>query len=70
MTVNLKRGLFEGVVVAAICSGLFVVISWRNSPEWAFRSSDLNTVLLIACSTGLLGFLAGAFRSTPAPPEK
>ena len=70
MTVNLKRGFLEGLAVAAICSGLVGFVSWRSSPETAFTSSDLNNLLLIACVTGLLGFLAGAFRSTSVPPEK
>ena len=70
MTVNLKRGLLEGAAVAAICTGLVVVLFWRIRGDSPFTSSNFNDVGLVAFSTGLLGFLVGAFRSTPVRPKK
>ena len=70
MTVNLKRGLLEGAAVAAICTGLVVVLSWRIKGDSPFTFSSFNDVGLVAFSTGLLGFLVGAFRSTPVRPKK
>jgi len=70
MNVNLKRGLLEGAAVAAICAGVVVVLFWRIRAESPFTSSNLNDIGLVAFSTGLLGFLVGAFRSTPVRPRK
>ena len=70
MTVNLKRGLLEGAAVAAICTGLVVVLFWRIRGDSPFTSSNFYDVGLVAFSTGLLGFLVGAFRSTPVRPKK
>ena len=65
MKVNLKRGFLEGAAVAGICTGIFVVMMWRT--ESAISSfSDLG---LIACSTGLLGFMVGAFRAKSVTPR-
>ena len=61
MNVNLKRGLLEGTAVAAICTGLLVTIMWLT--EGPFTSSSFNDLGLVACATGLLGFMAGAFRA-------
>ena len=66
MNVNLKRGLLEGAAVAAICTGLVFVLFWRIRAENPFTSSSLSDIGLVAVSTGLLGFLVGAFRPTPA----
>jgi hypothetical protein len=62
MTVNLKRGFLEGAAVAAICAGLVVVLSWRLSAENPFTSLGFSSIGLVTCSSGLLGFLVGAFR--------
>ena len=70
MNVNLKRGLLEGAAVAAICTALVVVLYWRIMEGNPFTSSRFSDIGLVACSTGLLGFLVGAFRSTPIPPKK
>jgi len=70
MTVNLKRGLLEGAAVAAICAGLVAFILWRSGSKRLFSYSDFSNIGLVACSTGLLGFLAGAFRSAPEGPKK
>jgi beta-lactamase regulating signal transducer with metallopeptidase domain len=70
MNVNLKRGLLEGAAVAAICTGLVVVLFWRVRAENPFTSSNSSDVWLVAFSTGLLGFLVGAFRATPVRPKK
>ena len=70
MTVNLKRGLLEGAAVAAICTGLVVVLFWRIRGDNPFTSSSFNDVGIVAFSTGLLGFLVGAYRTTPARPKK
>ena len=69
MKMNLKRGLVEAAAVAAICTGLVVVLFWRIRAENPF-TSDFNNIELVAVSTGLLGFLVGAFRSTPVRPKK
>ena len=65
MNVNLRRGLLESAAVAAICTGLVVVLFWR-----ADSSSNVSDVGLVAVSTGLLGFLAGAFRPAPVRRKK
>jgi hypothetical protein len=70
MTVNLKRGLLEGTVVAVICTGLVVVLFWRIRSENPFTASDFNNLGLVTFSTGLLGFLIGAFRPPPFKPKK
>jgi hypothetical protein len=70
MNVDLKRGLLEGAAVAAICTGLVVVLFWRIWGDTSFTSSNFYDVGLVAFSTGLLGFLVGAFRSTPVRPKK
>jgi len=67
---NLKRGLLEGAAVAAICAGLVVALFWRIRTENPLTSSNFNDIGLVAFSTGLLGFLVGAFRSTPVRPKK
>jgi hypothetical protein len=70
MNVNLKRGMLEGAAVAAICTGLVVVLFWRIRAENPFTSSDFNDFGLVAFSTGLLGFLVGAFGPTPIRRKK
>jgi len=70
MNVNLKRGFLEGVAVAAICTGLFVVLFCRIRAANPFTSSNLSDIGLAGFSTGLLGFLVGAFRSAPGRPNK
>ena len=70
MNVNLKRGLLEGAAVAAISTGLLVVLFWRIVEGKPFTSLSFGDIGLVAFSTGLLGFLEGAFRSTAARPKK
>ena len=70
MNVNLKRGLLEGAGVAAICTGLLLVLFWQVRSENPFTSSNLGDIGLAAFATGLLGFLVGAFRSSPARVKK
>ncbi len=67
---NLKRGLFEGAAVAGICTGLIVVLLWSTRLENPFTSSDFNNIGLVAFSTGLIGFLMGAFRATSVQHKK
>ncbi len=62
MTVNLKRGFLEGAAVAAICTALVALLYWGLKAENPFTSFGFGNVGLVAFSTGLLGFLVGAFR--------
>src|SRR5437763_13128748 len=49
--------LFRSATVAAICTGLVVVLFWRLGGENSFTSSNVTNIELVAFSTGLLGFL-------------
>jgi hypothetical protein len=68
MNVNFKRGFLEGAAVAVICTGLLVLIMWRK--EGPFTSFSFNDLGLVACATGLLGFMVRAFRANPVTPKK
>jgi hypothetical protein len=70
MTVNLKRGFLEGAAVAAICTGLVLVLSWRISAENPFKSFGFSNIGLVTFSSGLLGFLVGAFRHPSVRPKE
>ena len=70
MTVNPKRGLLEGAAVAGICTGLVVILFWRVREENPFTTSDFINIGLVTFSTGLIGFLMGAFRSSIIRPNK
>ena len=78
MHLNLKRGFVEGVAAATICTGLFVAFWYLTLPPdlqgsehsisrwWSGRSVSatfrLTAVLFV--SSGLIGFVMGAFRPT------
>jgi hypothetical protein len=70
MSVNLKRGLREGAAVAAICTGLAIVLFWRIRQENPFTSSRFSDIGLVAFATGILGFLVGTFRPPSARLKK
>jgi len=78
MKVNLKRGLLVGLVAATICTSLFAafwyftlppdmadsdhsISRWRSGPH---VSAHLSVAAVVVVSSGLLGFVMGAFRPT------
>lgn len=70
MTVNLRRGFLEGAAIAAICTGLVILVYWGIKAENPFTSFGFSNLGLVAFSTGLLGFLVGAFRHAFARPKE
>ena len=78
MNVNLKRGLLAGLVASTICTGLFAAFWYFTLPgdmtgsdhsisRW-WRGHSVSAHLLVAGvvfgSSGLVGFVMGAFRPT------